>query len=212
MKGVKFGEYHSYEDFLLLRKSKEIGTPEPKKKTVEVEGADGELDYTEYFGEVKYSNRQLKFEFQTIARPDMFLQLFSEICDAIHGKKVRIVLEDDPDFFYIGRVNVSPFTNNKTIGEMTITADCEPYKYKSKETVISEAVTGSKTITLVNSRKRVVPTVTTTAPMTLTFEGNVYAVDAGTFVITGLELKEGENTITVAGTGTVTFEYQEGRL
>ena len=67
-------------------------------------------------------------------------------------------------------------------------------------------------ITLVNSRKRVVPSITTTDSMTITFGGTSTIVNAGTFTIPTLELVEGNNTVTVTGTGNITFTYQEGGL
>ena len=59
MKGIKFGNYHSYEAFQLILASKTIGTPSPKTETIDIPGGDGVLDLTEYFGEPKYGNRKL---------------------------------------------------------------------------------------------------------------------------------------------------------
>jgi len=70
--------------------------------------------------------------------------LFSTIKNALHGKKERIVLDDDPLFYWIGRLHVSKFTNEKNIGIVSIEADCEPYKYKLAKTVVSRAVMAPK--------------------------------------------------------------------
>ena len=43
MKGVKFGNYHSYNDWGLILSSKEIKAPKPKKIEIEIEGSDGFL-------------------------------------------------------------------------------------------------------------------------------------------------------------------------
>lgn len=51
MNGVKFGSYHSYDDFGLILSDKEIGSPEPKIVTIDVEGSDGVLDFTEFASE-----------------------------------------------------------------------------------------------------------------------------------------------------------------
>ena len=51
-KGVKFGEIHTSSYGLVLSK-KTIETPSPKLETVDIPGADGKLDMTEYFGDVK---------------------------------------------------------------------------------------------------------------------------------------------------------------
>lgn len=128
MKGILFGSYHSYNDMHLILTKKEIGSPAVKVNKIEVEGADSFLDLTDFFGEPKYENVRHKFDFSTIESDS--LSLFSNVKNKLHGKKVRIVLDDDPTFFYVGRLHVSPYTNEKGIGSLNIEADCEPYKYK----------------------------------------------------------------------------------
>lgn len=62
MKGIKFGTYHTYDDFNMILSEKRIGSPSPKIETIDVPGGDGVLDLTEYFGDVKYGNRNLSFK------------------------------------------------------------------------------------------------------------------------------------------------------
>ena len=155
---------------------------------------------------------KLSFDFETIVPQSQFMSLFSTIKNALHGRKMNISLDDDPGYYYVGRVEVSDFTNNKNIGKIKITCDCEPYKYKNELTVVTQAVSGSATITLSNSRKRVVPQITTDAAFGFAFNGFTTQQSAGTFTIPELELIEGENTVTVTGTGNVTFKYREGGL
>lgn len=213
MKGVKFGSYHSYYEWGLILSEKEIGSPEPKTNYIEVEGSDAVLDYTEYFGDIKYKNRLLSFKFTKMkVIPDGFLALYSLVQDTIHGRKMQIILDDDPAYYYLGRVKINEWKSNKKIGEIVIECDCEPYKYKVEETVVAKAVTGSATITLANSRKKVVPVITTNAEMTIAFNGYSGTFGAGTFTIPELELVEGNNTVTVTGTGNISFVYREGRL
>ena len=212
MKGITFGELHSYRDLKLILIEKEIGAPHVKTKLIEIEGADGSIDLTDFFGEPKYGDVTHKFTFSTIVPWNDFLSQYSEVKNALHGKKLTIILDDDPSFYYVGRCYVSSFTNEKNIGTITIECECEPYKYKLSQTVVTRTVSGSATITLTNSRKRAVPEITTTAAMTFVFGEQSLAKGAGTFVIPELELTEGANTVTVSGTGTVTFRWQEGGL
>ena len=213
MKGITFGIYHSYDDLNLILISKEIGSPTVKERKIDIEGADGALDLTDFFGEPKYENVTHKFEFQTIVPQAQFLSLFSSVKNALHGKKMRIILDGDPLFYYLGRLKVSSFTNEKNVGTISIECDCEPYKYKLAKTVVSVAVAGSATtIKLNNGRKRAVPEITTTASMTIAFDVWSVTRSAGTFVIPELELVEGENLVTVTGTGKITFTWQEGDL
>ena len=213
MKGVKFGSLHSYDTWGLLLSSKEIGSPEVKEMKIEIEGADGVLDYTEYFGGVKFGNRKLKFEFSKGGVSSIgFLALVSQIQDAIHGKRMTVALDDDPDWYYQGRCRVSDFNHNKGIATVNVEVDAEPYKLKKVATKVTQAVTGTATIKLTGSRKPVVPTITTTAAMTIAFGTYTAAVQAGTFRLPELQLQEGQNTVKVTGTGSITFEYTEGKL
>lgn len=212
MNGVKFGNHHSYDDLTLILIKKEIGSPQIKTKIVNVDGAHGHIDYTEYFGEVKYDNMKHYFEFNSILPQAQFLSQFSEVKNKLHGRKLPIVLDGEPDFYYMGRLTVSSFTNDKNIGVIAIECDCEPWKYKKDETVVTKSVNGNATIVLSNSRKRVVPLITTTAEMTIAFGDSSVTIGAGTFTIPTLELIEGDNTVTVTGTGTITFKYREGGL
>ena len=212
MNGVLLGNYHTYDDLNLIINSKEIGEAKVRKKQLQVEGASGYLDYTEYFGYPTYDNRTLIFNVQMLAVPTDFLSEYSRISNALNGQKVRIVLDDDPDFYYVGRISISKLKTEKNQAFFDITCDCEPYKYKANATVITQAVSGTATITLENLAKRVVPTITTTAEFQFVWGEFSATVAAGTFKIPELELVAGSNTITLVGTGNVTFEYLEGGL
>lgn len=204
--------YHTYTDLQLLVASKTIGTPSPKTELLDIPGGDGVLDFTEFFGEVKYNNRPLSFDCSTVVPRVQFMDLFTRVQNALHGQKMKIIPDDDPDNYYIGRVTVSEFKAEKLLGKLTIDCDCEPYKYKKNQTVISQAISESGTVTITNGRRRAVPTITTTAAMTIAFGGGSWATSAGTFVIPELELVSGENIITMTGTGTITFTFQEAEL
>ena len=210
-----FGNYHSWNDFQLILASKTIGTPSPKTETIDIPGGDGVLDYTDYFGETKYGNRNLTFEFSTMIIPNDFMSLFSTVQNALHGKKLPIILDEDPEWYYIGRISVSEWKANRNIGKLTIDCDCEPYKYQISTTEITKVISGTSTITLSNSRKRVVPEVkvTSSSGLTVTYgSGNVWNMASGSYLLPELELVEGNNLVTVTGTGSITFTYTQAQL
>lgn len=215
MKGITFGNYHSHTDFQLILASKTIGTPSPKTETIDIPGGDGVLDLTDFFGETKYSNRNLSFEFSSMVIPSEFMTLFSTVQNALHGKKMAITLDDDPDWYYTGRISVSEWKAERNIGKLTIDCDCEPYKMQNSPTVISKAVDGTDTIVLPNSRKRTVPEVVITSEAGLNIvygTGNVWDLGSGSYTLPELELVEGDNAVTVTGTGTITFTYTQAKL
>ena len=212
MNGVTFGSKHSYTDYGLILQSKTIGEATVKTKKVDIEGGHGSLDYTAFFGEPKYNNRPLTFTFISKMRPLEFVSSYSELQNALHGQKVDIILDEDPNYHYVGRLSVGDYSTSNKTPTFTISADCEPFKLKNAITVVTQEVSGSATITLSNMRKKVVPTIKTDAEMTIVFGGRSTTASAGTFTIPTLELSEGDNTVTVSGTGNITFTYQEGGL
>ena len=215
MKGIKFGNYHSWNDFQLILASKTIGTPSPKTETIDIPGGDGVLDLTEFFGDTKYGNRNLSFEFSSLVIPSDFMSLFGMVQDALHGKKLPIILDDDPGWQYTGRISVSEWKADRNIGRLTIDCDCEPYKYQISPTVVTKSISGTSTINLTNSRKRVAPEVKidSEAGLNIAFGvGNVWDLGSGSYTLPELELVEGDNPVTVTGTGTITFTYTQAKL
>jgi len=215
VKGITFGNYHSYKDLKLLLTSKEIGSPQVKENKIDIPGGDGSIDLTDFFGEPKYEDVQHKFEFTTIEPQSDFLSQYSTIKNALHGKKVRIILDDDPTFFYLGRCHVSSFTSEKGVGTISVECDCEPYKYKLSKTVVTRAVDGTEIIILTNARKRAVPelTITTETSLNIVYQTyNIWDLGSGSYTLPDLELVEGANNVTVTGTGSISFTWQEAML
>lgn len=213
MKGVRFGTNHSFNEWGLVLVNKEIGSPKPKVKQIDIEGSDGVIDLTDFFGGVKYGNRSLSFTFKkaNITQKE-YMTLYSEILQEIHGKQRQVILDDDPGHFYWGRVTVNQWKSNKNIGEIVIEVDAEPWKQEVTDTQFTQNVNGTATITLVNGQMPVVPTVTTSASFTITFNGNTATYPADSTQIPELELSAGTNRMTVKGTGTITFAYRKGWL
>lgn len=215
MNGVRFGIYHSFDDFSIILITKTIETPKPKTEYVEIPGADEPLDYTEYFGDVKYSTRKLTFEFETKLRHLEFYDMFDEIKNALNGQRMKIYLDEDPLFYFDGRLQVNEYKSNEKIGKIVIEAECNPYKMENYETLSSFTLTGqAQQVDLINLRKRVVPQiiVETSESVSIEFGNNITELSSGTWTIPELELVEGYNHIILNGTGKISFNYRRGKL
>lgn len=212
-RGITFNNIHSFRNLNLLLSKAEIPPATPKTNYVDVPGSDIPLDLTEALGKVHYSPRECKFTFTMNPSGGLSEGAFEakkkEVSNALNGLACTITLDKDPDYFYKGRCSVDEYLSDKKIRQFVIKATVHPYKYKNGLTVVSVAA-GSHI--LLNDRMAVVPTIETTAETKLTFNGNTYSVNAGTHKILDIELKEGENAVTVETEGTVTFTYQEGAL
>lgn len=214
MRGVKFGIFHSYSFYNLILNSKEIGSPEVKTNHIEIPGADGYIDFTNFFGEPKYKNRKLVFHFTVnhAVGIDKYLSTYQNVHTILHGKAMKITLDEDPDWYYYGVVHVGDYQCNRNIATFDIECDCEPYRIEAAETVVSQYVDGVAQISLYNSKRRVVPTITSDSELLYKYDGVYYNPGSGTFTIPEIELKDGYNYVEVTGVGNVTFTYRKGRL
>lgn len=209
---ITFGT-HLQEEFGLLPKQVIISPPEVKTYLVPVPGRNGSLDFTEALtdGQVVYNDRLLTITMYCFAEDEQLPKMEAACRNALHGQKMNIVMDCDPGYYYRGRLSVD-WASEDNIDIATITATCDPYKYKLSPTVKEFDVSGSLSVTLPNERMPAVPTVTTDSEITLQFGGSTIVFPAGSRRAPALLLLEGNNRLVLTGTGHIKFEYQEGAL
>lgn len=213
MNGVKFDDKHSIIDWDLLMVSKSIPLPEPKTISVDIPGRDGKIDLSNAFGEIKYENRTLTFDFDIFSNPSDWWELREKIAQTLYDKKIKIILDQDSNYYYLGRCKITSFTTTFTVAHISIECDCEPFKYKLTETSISNPLVVGETYTFSNLDKSVIPIFELSDEATVEFEGNSYSLSAGTHKVLDIIFKRGNNYIKIiSGTGTMKLTYQEATL
>ena len=113
----------------LIGAKKTIGFPSTKTDTVSIPSSDVTLDLTEAFGGPYYNNRKITLEFLSLQPWSDQMEQDSTVKNALHGQKMKVVFSDDPDYYWLGRINVGDWTYYKGAGKVVITIDAEPYKY-----------------------------------------------------------------------------------
>ena len=53
-----------------------------------------------------YSNRTLTFELAMKTMPSLWPQITNKIYNALHGKAVQVILDEEPSHYFYGRVTV----------------------------------------------------------------------------------------------------------
>ena len=224
----------SYEDFHLIpRRRLYIGPPEVKTNMIDIPGGDGYLDTSEApDGRAHYGARTASWEFE-IEREyrRLYPSLYSKLMNYLHNRNMRIILDDDPHYFYIGRASVNQFLSEEMAATVVIDITAQPFKY---ETTLSTEdwlwdpfnfetdyvrgygrmrVDGEKTVEIPGARKPVTPTFIVEPDaghdsMTLEFDGASYSLDPGEFKVSGIFLQSGINTMTFTGSGYVSVEFR----
>lgn len=230
MIGVTIGEKHSFRDWGIILSSKVISPPEAQINKVDVPMRDGSIDLTERLtDDIKFKDRNITLNF-TVTDKSTWTAKVSEIENYLHGKRLKIVFDDDLAFYYYGRVSVNKWATDKAIGSLVVECTVEPFKYDVlssavdwewdvfdfEEGIINETgeliVNGETTISLICRRKRMFPIFTASEPMTVKYDGEIFILAAGEQKLYGLFLCEGVNELTFNGNGTVAIDYRGGSL
>jgi hypothetical protein len=128
--------------------------------------------------------------------------IINEVVNQLDGLKWRIVLPDRPEHYLFGRLHVAVDYSDLAHAAVTITGDCEPWFYKTRETVVE--LFGTGTVVLRNNgRRAVVPVITvpedgtgTPAPNCfLAYKGQSVSFQQGDHKWPWLVLFPGDSTI-----------------
>lgn len=121
---------HTFDDWgLIPAKRPVVPYPEVKEQRVEVEAIDGDgIDLTEALtGYPLFKEREFEIQFYR-QRTDNWSGEISNISNWIHGKKIKMILDDDPMFYYTGRCTVKEAVSDKYWSTITFYCKLEPYK------------------------------------------------------------------------------------
>ena len=199
-----------------LRETVDFPTPQSQSNTITVPGRNSPIRFTEALGRVAYQPRSFDMTFSMLGDRADFDSLVSVVVNQFAGKLCRVTLTEDSSLYAVGTLEAAP-TYDPLSGKGTLELSCtdgDAFLYHTEETVVN--VSGSGTITLHNDFMPVVPVITTTAEATLRWaiDGEAFAktISVGTWEIPELELRHGNNSVSVTSEGVTTFTYKEGRL
>ena len=247
MKPIVNGIYtdaHSFRDFGLYPKEKPvIETPEVQVTEIEVPGRDGRIDTSELLdGIVHYYNRQGTFKFSQIGGRETWDSTYALLKKKLHGKRKQIVIDEEPDGYYEGRITVEEpeYDSERKVAYFELSANLEPFKYRFMESdedwlwdpfsfingVINEAcgetqITNSGTVTIIGGQNAVVPNIIVSnisgSHFYVSYPGHTGNVElfAGDNLdnTPDLILKDDEDiTLTFTGTAKVRIKFRAGVL
>lgn len=230
---ITIGDKNTWDDWHLIPASRPLVSP-PAVKThmIDIPGGDGQLDLSEALaGRPIFGNRSGTWTFYVENGFRNWASLYSEIMAYLHGRTMRVTLEDDPGYYYEGRLSVNQWRSDAEWSQIVIDYNFAPYKmsidstgadwlwdpFDFKTGVIRNTknmtVSGSRTVTLEGDMKPVSPTIwCSTSGMSVSYDGTTYALSQGTNQVREIVLRKGDNTLVLYGNGIVTIENAGGRL
>lgn len=221
-KGVKFGEYHSYDDLGLVLQPYTVPLPEPKLQYLDNSGGNGSIDVSEALGDICYNDRSITLTFTKIDKHREWEKIVSTVANAIHGRKMHVVFDRDPDYYYEARCAVSGITPVGALGTLTVILTCAPFKYAVTETVQTIALSSEFHQTYIECvRVPICPLIETNNKCTIEWGEKTITVDEGKHTVPSFRLTARRTVITIrpidlpTSPGTVKFcklTYRQGSL
>lgn len=128
--GLTIGEKHT-SDFGLRMTTMYIPQPSPKTNRISIPGASGSIDLSEITGQISYEERSgLSFEFVLMdGSYEAFAQATTEIAMWLHGKKLKVIPDNDLGYYYMCRLSLDPKKSNPVLSTIALTGTAEPFKY-----------------------------------------------------------------------------------
>lgn len=122
---------NTWNDFFIAPMSRPV-VPPPSVRTEEttLAGMFGKVDFSDILtGYPIFDNRQMSQEFIVDNGHAEWIDIYSDVMSFLHGKKVYMTLEDDPEWYYYGRAKVNSWKSDKNNSKITLDFDLDPFKY-----------------------------------------------------------------------------------
>jgi phage-related protein len=183
---------------------------------------------------VHYEDREYSQKFVDLNGRGLLHKRYSKVQNFIHEKQMRMILDDDPDWYYLGRFSVEEPGPKSYRNVLEISAVLRPYKYAINSTledwlwdpfsfeegVIREYkdifVDTAEDITVIGSEMPVVPTIIVVSEngdgMDLTYKGTRYHLADGRNRIVTMVITANESVFHFEGLGFVSIDFREGSL
>lgn len=238
--------YDTWIDFHLIPSERPtVAVPPAVTKVVAVPGRETAIDFSDFLtGHPTYGNRSGSWSFITdtdyVNSQGGWISFENRLKQIFHGHVYKVVLVDDPSYFYVGEITLGQWQTGNSYSGITMTYSLYPYKkdmvssmdmwkwddFDFKNGTISYTkdldISGSRTIKIIGSPERISPHISGSSGLTIKKQENgswvnygdvpTAAITSNKSIIPRFVIEEGINNIRVQGTGTITIDYRRGLL
>ena len=229
---------NTWDDWHLIPAERpSIASPGVSTSFVEIPGRDGAIDMSTFLvNKPVYGSRQGSWDFYVDNDHEYWETIRMKMMEFLHGKRYRIVLEDDPNWYWEGRFAVDSWRSDPSNSRIQINYQIDPYKkkirsdgdndiiwdtfnfetdydyYASLGNIVLNDTTYTADFVAFDYPFKVYATVAAGGSnVTITMNGVMTEVLAGTTGMIG-KAKPGTNTLSLTGRATVTVHFTGGAL
>ena len=193
----------------------ECSVPSAQIESATIPLRDGYLNLTPMLSEeIHYNSRSIVIGLELRSFRSEWATYWSQIMRDLHGREVKVSRSDDPNFFYVGVASVGAIEDHGSTAGVAITIEAQPFKRTSafvEQDSIS--VSGTTTYTIKNPDMRGYPIWdASTSGMTVSLNGETWTLPQGESEAFGMYFSEGDNELTLTGSGTLGLKWRGGLL
>jgi phage-related protein len=179
-----------------------------------------------------YGERIIKVGFNFIerTRAAMYIKYSKTMEWLFESGQNKLIFTDMPDYYYMAEVENAPSFEEITMraGRFEVEFIAEPFKngvdyagnnlwdpFNFEEDYLQESefdIIGSRTMTVYNPGRAVVPVINVNSSMTVTMGTHTSNLSIGDNIDYGFKLQQGANTINIVGTGHIKILFRKVML
>lgn len=231
---ITIGDKNTWDDWHIVPASRPlISAPRVKTSFISIPGGDGALDLTEVLaGRPTYERRTGSWEFIVMNDYGDWATRYSDMMAYLQGRQFKIILDDDPEYYYLGRVSVNEWRSEPYWSRVVFDYNVDPYKrnvdgfgdkwlwdpFNFETGTVQDyhklTVNGTLELDFINDGiANIRPIISSSVSgMKMAYSGTTYTLDRGPNVIDGLVFSSGTNHLIFTGNGEVSIENIGGRL
>ena len=229
-----FNGKKSYTDFIIELESFSIQPASKKKIKTSAPFMNGSYDFSTVgsSGQIIYGERIIKASFNLKEKNRSLLYMkYSKVLEWLLGTgQSKLIFTDMPDYYFMAEVENAPNFEEviKRGGKLEVEFIAQPFKFgvnfegsdiwdtfNFEEDVMQDVefdVVTTETVNIYNPGRLVMPIISCSAAMSITFNSKTYNLVVGDNRFYDLKLLNGENSIVINGTGHISFIFRKVSL
>ena len=133
---IRIGEKDTWNDWHLVPTSRPVlKQPPVKMNLLDITGGNGSIDLSDAItGYPVYGDRSGSLEFAVVPGYGSWAARYSEIAGYLHGRRMRVELEDDRGWYYEGRLSVNEWRSESARSLIVLDYTLGPYAWAQTAT------------------------------------------------------------------------------
>lgn len=122
--------YNTWDDWHLIPSTRPLVVPARQKQYLyDIHGGNGSIDESDTLRNFPlYNDREGSWEFYVENDYGYWQSRYTDIMESVHGLKCIVTLDDDPSWYYTGRVYVNDWKSDKDRSKIVLDYTLYPYK------------------------------------------------------------------------------------